>query len=125
MKHLLLVDDEARDLIKALEVAESLGIEDIHAKNSIRAAREHLDKGLKGEVSLPDAIVLDLDLGVESGFELMRMWHSTPGLARIPLMVWSVVDEHRDVCDLFNVTSFVSKWQGIGAFRDALARLVS
>lgn len=125
MKHLLLVDDQSKDLMAALDVAKSLGIEDINAKNSVWAAREHLEKGLKGEVPLPDAIVLDLDLGIESGFELLRMWHSTPRLAGIPLMIWSVVEDHRELCQLFKINSFVSKWQGIGAFRDALSQLVS
>jgi CheY-like chemotaxis protein len=125
VRHLLLVEDQSKDLIAALNVAESLGIEDINAKNSIWAARDYLEKGLQGEVSLPDAIVLDLDLGVESGFELLRMWHSTPRLAGIPLMIWSVVEDHRELCELFKVKLFVSKWQGIGAFRDALAQPVS
>lgn len=125
MKHLLLIDDESKDLISALDVARSLGVEDIQTKNSVQAARVHLEKGLNGDTPLPDAIVLDLDFGIESGFELLRFWHSTPRLASIPLIVWSVMDEHRTICDLFKVKSFVSKWQGIGVFRDTLAQLVS
>jgi DNA-binding response OmpR family regulator len=81
--------------------------------------------GLKGETPLPDAIVLDLDFGIESGFELLRLWHSTAELAGIPLLVWSVVDENQAVCELFKVKSFVSKWKGTAAFREKLAELVS
>jgi CheY-like chemotaxis protein len=108
-----------------LGIAESLGIQDIQAKDTISGARAYLERGLKGETPLPDAIVLDLDLGVESGFELLRIWHSTPRLAGIPIMIWSVVEEHRELCQLFKVNSFVSKWQGVGAFREALGQLVS
>lgn len=125
MKHLLLVDDQSKDLLTALDVAQSLGIGDIQAKNSIRGAEAHLERGLKGEVPLPDAIVLDLDLGMESGFELLRMWHSSPRLSKIPMIVWSVVEEQREICGLFKVSSFVSKHQGVGAFREALGQLVS
>jgi CheY-like chemotaxis protein len=124
MARLLLVDDQSKDLITALNVAESLGIKDIITKNSIRLAKAFLENGLKGEVPLPNAIVLDLDLGMESGFELLRFWHSTPQLAAIPMMIWSVVEEQRELCSLFKVTSFVSKWQGIPAFREALRQLV-
>lgn len=124
MARLLLVDDQSKDLITALNVAESLGIKDIITKNSIRLAKAFLENGLKGEVTLPNAIVLDLDLGMESGFELLRFWHSTPQLAAIPMMIWSVVEEQRELCSLFKVTSFVSKWQGIPAFREALRQLV-
>jgi CheY-like chemotaxis protein len=124
MARLLLVDDQSKDLITALNVAESLGLKDIITKNSIRLAKAFLENGLKGEVPLPNAIVLDLDLGMESGFELLRFWHSTPQLAAIPMMIWSVVEEQRELCSLFKVTSFVSKWQGIPAFREALRQLV-
>lgn len=125
MKSLLLIDDQSKDLLAATHVAESLGIKDLQAKNSVRDARLHLEKGLKGDIPLPDAIVLDLDLGMESGFELLRLWHSTPRLARIPMMVWTVVEEQSEICELFRVNSFVSKWQGVGAFREALGQLVS
>jgi CheY-like chemotaxis protein len=125
VKRLLLVDDESKDLIAALNVAQSLGIEDIQTKNSVHAGRVYLEKALAGEVPLPDAIVLDLDFGIESGFELLRFWHSTPELVNIPLIVWSVMDEHRAICDLFKVKNFVSKWQGVDVFRETLAQLVS
>ena len=80
-------------------------------------------RDLKGEVPLPDGIVLDLDLGHESGFELLRFWHSTPRLSSIPVMIWSVLDNEKQICELFKVNSFVSKWEGPKAFRDALAQM--
>lgn len=125
MKTLLLIDDEPRDLRVAAEVASSLGIPDVLAQPSIERAREFLDNALKGRNALPDAIVLDLDFGYESGFELLRFWHSTPQLAVIPLIVWSIVEEQREVCELFKVSSFVSKWQGPSALSEALAKLAS
>ena len=125
MKHLLLIDDQSKDLISATNVAKSLGIQDIQTKESVSSARAHLEKGLKGDTPLPDAIVLDLDLGIDSGFELLRFWHSTPRLSSIPMIVWSVVEEQRPICELFNINAFVSKWQGAAALREALAQLVS
>jgi hypothetical protein len=125
MKHLLLIDDQSKDLVAAMEVARSLHIEDIQTKDSVSGARAHLEKGLRGEVPLPDGIVLDLDLGLDSGFELLRFWHSTPELSKIPMIVWSVVEEQRGICELFKINSFVSKWEGPAAFREALAQLVS
>lgn len=125
MKHLLLVDDQSKDLMIASSIAESLGIQDVQAKNSIPNARKHLERALKGEVPLPDVIVLDLDLGLDSGFELLRMWHATPTLRNIPVIVWSVMEGQRQICELFKVRSFVPKWQGAPAFRAALAQAVS
>ena len=125
MKTLLLVDDRPNDLRIAAEAARDLGIADVNAQTSAMKARAFLERALEGEVPLPEGIVLDLDLGYESGFELLRLWHSTPQLAVIPMMVWSVMDREREICTLFKVKSFVSKSDGPKAFREALAQLAS
>ena len=79
---------------------------------------------LRDKARLPDGIVLDLDLGYDSGYELLRFWHSTPALSKIPLIVWSVLgEEQRGMCNLFKVNCFVGKWEGAAAFRDALGKL--
>lgn len=125
MTRLLLVEDEANDLKKAASVAKSLGIGEIEAYSNTGRAMLSLEKGLSGQGPLPDGIVLDLDLGIESGYEILRYWRSTPALSRIPVLVWSVVEEQRELCQLFRVNSFVSKSEDIGAFRKALAQLVA
>jgi DNA-binding response OmpR family regulator len=121
---LLLVEDQASDLKIAANTARAAGIAIIEAQTSLQGARDYLDKGLRGEIPLPDGIVLDLDLGYESGFELLRFWHSTPRLKSIPLLVWSILgQEQREICSLFKVSEFVSKWEGVTAFREALDRM--
>lgn len=125
MKTLMLVDDRPNDLRMAADAARELGIVDVTAQNSILRARQYLEKGLEGEVPLPDGIVLDLDLGYESGFELLRFWHSSPRLSAIPILVWSVLDNEKQICELFKIKSFVSKWEGLKAFREALAQLAN
>lgn len=108
----------------AAGLARSVGITDIEARTSSRAAQTYLEKGIQGEVPLPDGIVLDLDLGYESGYELLRFWHSTPALSQIPMIVWTLLgEEQREICRLFKVTVFASKWEGTTALKDALTRL--
>lgn len=124
MKRLLLVEDDPKDVRVAAEVAKSLGIVEIDAQTSVQSAQSHLEKGLRQEIPLPDAIVLDLNLGYESGYELLRFWHRTPRLAKIPLIVWSVLgEEQRKMCELFKINSYVAKWEGNEAFREALGNL--
>lgn len=124
VKRLLVVENEPKDLKVAAETARSMGIAEVEARTSFDTAKAYLDRGLSGEGPLPDGIVLDLDLGYDSGYELLRYWHSTPGLAGIPLIVWSVLgEEQRSMCNLFKVQSFVGKWEGTEAFRDALGQM--
>jgi CheY-like chemotaxis protein len=124
MKRLLLVEDNPKDLQLAADVAQSLGTFEVEARTTVQAARAALDNGLQGTAPLPDAIVLDLNLGHESGYELLRLWHRTPPLSKIPLIVWSVLgEEQSEMCKLFKVKAYVGKWEGADALREALQSL--
>jgi CheY-like chemotaxis protein len=124
VKRILLVEDQEKDLQFAANTARLLGISEVDARTTASAARLYLEKALDGSAPLPDGIVLDLNLGYESGYELLRYWHRTPELAKIPIIVWSILgDEQREMCKLFKVNTFVGKWEGEEAFRQALANL--
>ena len=124
LNRLLLVEDQPKDLKVAEEAARAVVITEVDARTSIPGARTYLEKGLRGEGPLPDGIILDLDLGYDSGYELLRYWHSTPSLAGIPVIVWSILgNEHAEMCRLFKVNCYVGKWEGGQAIQDALARL--
>ena len=124
MVRILVVEDQPSDLRIAAQTANAAGIDEVEARTSPQAAIDYLEKGLRAEQALPDGIVLDLDLGYESGYELLRYWHSTPALKKIPLIVWTILgEEQREICNLFSVTNYVSKWEGAAAFREALKQL--
>ena len=127
MKHLgslLIVEDDPRDMKRAAEAAKLAGFSALEGKTTPGSARNYLEERLSDERGLPDGIVLDLDLGHESGYELLRFWHSSPQLRAIPLIVWSVLgEEQRNMCSLFKVEQFVGKWEGSEALAEALKRI--
>jgi DNA-binding response OmpR family regulator len=124
MKRLMLVEDNPKDLKRGAEIARDAGFQVVDAHASLIPAKTYFDDGLGGFRSLPDVIVLDLNLGLDSGFDLLRFWHSTPRLNSIPLIVWSVMgDEQREICNLFKVTKVVAKWEGDEVMRAALLDL--
>ena len=105
----------------AAELAASLGAVEVEARTSASAARVYLQSALDGETSLPDLLVVDLDLGYESGFELLRLWHAHPQLANIPLIVWTCLGEDQlEICRLFKVDAVIPKTDGIAALRQAM-----
>ena len=121
MTRVLIVEDQPTDLQIAAEVIRSLKISDIDAHISASAAKLYLDEVVDGTQSPPDVIVLDLDLGYESGHEILRLWHSNPKLACIPLIVWTAMGkEQQEVCRLFKVGAVVPKWEGAAALKRAL-----
>lgn len=124
MKQVLIVEDQASDLRIAAEIAESAGFSRVEGRTSAETARFFLEKGMDGQETLPDAIVLDLDLGHDSGFELLRFWHSHPPLAKIPLVVWSVFgDRFREVCQVFHIRAYIDKGEDLSTLRAALSGL--
>src|ERR1700733_13837528 len=109
MNSLLVVEDLATDLKVATEAARKAGILVVQSQTTSRGAREVLEKGLRGDVPLPGGILLYLNLGHESGFEVLPFWHSTPRLKSIPLVVWSILgQEQREICGLFKENGFLS-----------------
>lgn len=122
---LLVVENEPKDLKNAADTARSAGFTEIEGKTSPYAARIYLEDRIAHGPKLPDGILLDLDFGVESGYELLRFWHSNPTLRTIPLIVWSILgEEQRQMCGLFKVKQFVGKWEGNEALQTALKEIV-
>ncbi len=120
----LIVEDQPNDLRIAVSAAQDSGFTEIEARSSAGAAREYLEKALAGEHPLPAAIVLDLDLGYESGFELLRYWHSNPQLAKVPVVVWTILGDHyREICEMFKVSAYIDKGEGLVELRKALGGL--
>lgn len=122
MMRLLVVEDQPTDLQVVTDLAQALGMT-LEARTSASSAKLYLEAALQDNSPLPDFIVLDLDLGYESGFELLRFWHRTPRLAGIRMIVWTVMGEDQhEICRLFKVHAVVPKWEGAPALERALSR---
>lgn len=126
MKRVLIVEDQLNDLRVLSDILEQLGPMEVQARTSAAAARAYLEAALDGERPMPDLIILDLNLGYESGFELLRFWHSQTRLATIQVVVWTIMGkEQQDMCKLFGVNQVVAKWEGASALRRAIEPLAA
>jgi len=122
----LIVEDELADIRTAQRCARAVGFDIVEAKTTSDAARAYLEKALRGEGPRPDVIVLDLNLGYESGHETLRFWHTTPALKPIPMIVWSLYgDDHKLICECFQVEAYVKKSDGEFALQAALRSSLS
>ncbi len=120
----LIVEDHANDLHIAAQAAEAAGFSQVKSRASAETAKEFLETALQKDEPLPDAIILDLDLGYDSGFELLRFWHGNPRLAKIPVIVWTILgDQYREVCRMFKVRAYVYKGEDISVLRQVLSGL--
>lgn len=88
-KVILVVEDEPDDSDRCASALHKLGYDGVRLISRLVAAEQHLDDIIAGLTPAPDAIVLDLGLGHESGFTLLRKCHAEPKLQQIPVLVWT------------------------------------
>ncbi len=125
MSLLLVLEDTPADLRLAVDSAQHAGYAEFEVTGYATEARAYLEKAISRKVPRPDAMLIDLALGDESGFELLRFWHSTPKIKGIPVVVWSLVsDTQRETCLFFGVSRFVSKEDDPNVLREALSSII-
>jgi DNA-binding response OmpR family regulator len=121
---LMILDDNPKDILLAEATARAEGFKHIEAFNSATPAVERIELGLHGDRPLPEVMILDLDLGSDSGYDVLRLWYRKLASAGVRVIVWSQLEErNREICDLFHVDAYVCKWDGQDALREALIRL--
>lgn len=126
MKRVLIVEDQLNDLRIASDILDQLGPMDVQARTNASAARVYLEAALDGKHAMPDLMILDLDLGYESGFELLRFWHKQTRLSSIQVVVWTIMArEQQEMCKLFGVKHVVPKWEGVDALRRVIEPLAA
>jgi CheY-like chemotaxis protein len=126
MKRILIVEDQPTDLRVATEIVQTLGFDEVQARTTAAEGRHYLDGAIEGTKPMPDVILLDLDLGYESGYELLRFWYKNPDLAQVRMVVWTVLGkDEREMCRLFGVNDFVPKWEGAAGLKKILGTLAA
>lgn len=124
MAYLLIIENESRDAQIATESALQSGYSSVDCTPSANAAHTLLEKRRAEKEELPTAILLDLDLGTESGFDFLRIRHETPWILEIPLVVWTKLTDHNEaLCDVFKIQGYVRKYTGGEGLRKALESL--
>lgn len=92
-KAILLVEDTSSDSDRCRSVLHEMGYNGIQLITNVPTAMEYLDDVLNKLTHPPDAIVLDLGLGYDSGFEILRRCHASPKLTAVPILVWTKRDD--------------------------------
>jgi len=120
----LIIENSPSDVIKAIRILKSLNISEPMIITSVDRAMLYLEEVVAGEKPCPDLMVLDLDFGLESGFEILRFRRTHPILQACEVLVWTITgDKEQEFCRLFGVAC-VSKQDGEAALEDALRNCI-
>ncbi len=123
---ILLVDDDPDDLMLLKDAIESLGEKyDFIEANDGRSALNFLKKSIV-EQTLPSLVVLDINMPILDGREMLAIMKSDPQLKDVKVVVFTTSSNPTDInyCKQFNVTMF-SKPFNITMLKDVAKQIIT
>jgi CheY-like chemotaxis protein len=127
---ILLVEDRPEDIRLVQLTFQKLGVQNpLHVVSNGEQAIDYLSgTGFyrdRAQWPVPQLVLLDLHLPGISGFEVLSWMRSEPSLSRIPVVVLTSSDNHRDIDEAyhFGATSYLHKTVDVQAFRVMLEDL--
>ena len=126
-KVILLIEDDGDASDACTKALHELGYDGVQLITHVKAAVQHLEDIVSNLTEAPAAIVLDLGLGLDSGFEVLRKCHSELKLQQVPILVWTKHSD--DLAKTFSqylgAQDFLIKSNGEKVLRESLRRLLS
>jgi CheY-like chemotaxis protein len=126
-KVILLIEDQPAFSDTCTKALHELGYDGVQLITHVMEAENHLDDIVSNLTEAPAAIVLDLGLGMDSGFTLLRKCHAEPRLQQVPILVWTkhTDDLSKTFSNYLGAEDFLVKSGDPQELRDALKRLMA
>ena len=126
-KVILLIEDQPAFSDTCTKALHELGYDCVQLITHVMEAENHLDDIVSNLTEAPAAIVLDLGLGMDSGFTLLRKCHAEPRLQQVPILVWTkhTDDLSKTFSNYLGAKDFLVKSGDPQELRDALKRLMA
>src|SRR3954471_5684290 len=126
-KVILLIEDDGDASDACTKALHELGYDGVQLITHVKAAVQHLEDIVANLTEAPAAIVLDLGLGHDSGFEVLRKCHSELKLQKVPILVWTKHSD--DLAKTFSqylgAQDFLIKSDDEKELRESLRKLLS
>ena len=102
---ILLVEDNPGDVLLTKEaLSEIMSLEMLHVAIDGKEALDHLvDVCEDSSKSLPDLILLDLNLPKVNGHEVLQAIKNDPRFLRIPVIILSTSSQEQDILKSYNL----------------------
>ena len=127
LAHILLVEDNEGDVLLTLEAFEEckLKTEVSVARNGQEALDFIFKRGAFTEAKTPDLILLDINMPLFNGHEVLQQVKADSKLKKIPVIMLTTSSSKRDIDLAYenNCNSFVEKPLNIKDFLDAIFKI--
>ena len=129
-RRILLVDDNSMDIELALEAFAEIGVAgevEVEVARTGSAAVDLLRaRTSEGGEPCPSLVLLDLKMPGVDGFEVLRVAKASPGLCRMPVVIFTSSSEQADVDSAYDLgaNSYLIKPVGFEGFLGLARRIL-
>ena len=125
--HILLVEDNEGDILLTLEAFEECKVktEISVAKNGKEALDFLFKRGAFTNVQKPDLILLDINLPIYNGHEVLKQIKADPILKKIPVIMLTTSSNQKDIDSAYEsyCNSYIKKPLNIAEFLSAISKI--
>ncbi|WP_421888941.1 response regulator [Marinoscillum sp.] len=121
--HILLVEDNEGDILLTTEALEESNI--THQLSVVRNGKEALDWVFNQQSGEPDLILLDVNLPLKSGHEVLQAIKSDDTVKHIPVIMLTTSSSEKDVNLSYQYAAncYITKPVEVNDFLDAISTL--
>ena len=127
LAHILLVEDNEGDILLTMEAFEecNLKTEISVARNGQEALDFVFQRGLHAKAKKPDLILLDINIPIYNGHEVLQQIKADPILKKIPVIMLTTSSNERDISKAYEnyCNSYVQKPLNIIEFLAAIVKI--
>ncbi|WP_339924578.1 response regulator [uncultured Cyclobacterium sp.] len=127
LANILLVEDNEGDIVLILEAFEELKIKaEINiAKNGQEALDYLFERGTKNKSKKPDLILLDINIPIYNGHEVLKQIKEDPILKKTPVIMLTTSTNQKDINKAYqnHCNSYVKKPLNVDEFLDAILKI--
>lgn len=125
--HILLVEDNEGDVLLTLEAFDEckLKIEISVARNGKEALDFLFQQGDFSKVKIPDLILLDINIPIFNGHEVLRRIKSDAQLKKIPVIMLTTSSSQKDLDEAYgnHCNSYIKKPLEMSGFLEAILKI--
>ena len=127
LSHILLVEDNEGDIVLTIEAFEECKVKTVIsiAKNGKEALDFLFKRGTFKDAIKPDLILLDINLPIFNGHEVLKQIKSDSELKKIPVIMLTTSSNQKDIDDAYenHCNSYVKKPLNIKEFLSAVLKI--
>jgi CheY-like chemotaxis protein len=125
--HILLVEDNEGDMLLTIEALEEGKI--MNKISTVKNGKDAIDfltrKGNFGNANPPDLILLDINLPMKNGHEVLKFIKESDNLKHIPVIMFTTSSSEKDIIEAYKhyASCFITKPVEVNDFMHAVAKI--